>query len=47
MSQTTEKRSRLARFGRWVAELILVFIGVYGAKTQGMKILSVHLVVVA
>jgi hypothetical protein len=31
MSQTTEKRSRLARFGRWVAELILVFIGVYGA----------------
>jgi hypothetical protein len=31
MSQTTEKRSRFARFGRWVAELVLVFIGVYGA----------------
>jgi len=31
MSQTTEKRSRFARFGRWVAELILVFVGVYGA----------------
>src|SRR6266568_8586599 len=31
MSQTTEKRSRLARFGRWVAELLLVFIGVYAA----------------
>jgi hypothetical protein len=31
MSQTTEKRSRFARFGRWVAELILVFIGVYAA----------------
>ena len=29
MSQTTEKRSRLARFGRWVAELVLVFVGVY------------------
>jgi hypothetical protein len=31
MSQTTEKRSRFARFGRWVAELVLVFVGVYGA----------------
>jgi hypothetical protein len=31
MRQTTEKRSRFARFGRWVAELALVFIGVYGA----------------
>jgi len=29
MSQTTEKRSRLFRFGRWVAELVLVFVGVY------------------
>src|SRR6516225_9704350 len=27
----TEKRSHLARFGRWVAELILVFVGVYAA----------------
>jgi hypothetical protein len=31
MSQTTEKRPRLPRFGRWVAELVLVFIGVYAA----------------
>src|SRR5213083_3642946 len=31
MSQTTEKRSSFARFGRWVAELILVFVGVYAA----------------
>ena len=31
MSQTTEKRSPLVRFGRWVAELILVFVGVYAA----------------
>jgi hypothetical protein len=31
MSETTEKRSLLARFGRWVAELILVFVGVYAA----------------
>jgi hypothetical protein len=31
MSQTTEKRSGFARFGRWVAELVLVFVGVYGA----------------
>jgi hypothetical protein len=31
MSQTTEKRSRFAPFGRWVAELVLVFVGVYAA----------------
>jgi hypothetical protein len=31
MSQTTEKRSALSRFGRWVAELVLVFVGVYAA----------------
>ena len=31
MSQTTEKRSRFARFGRWIAELVLVFVGVYAA----------------
>jgi hypothetical protein len=31
MSETTEKRSRFRRFGRWVAELILVFVGVYAA----------------
>jgi hypothetical protein len=31
MSQTTEKRSRFARFGRWVAELVLVFVGVSAA----------------
>jgi hypothetical protein len=31
MSQTTEKRSRLSRVGRWVAELVLVFVGVYAA----------------
>jgi hypothetical protein len=31
MSQTTEKRSRFTHFGGWVAELILVFVGVYGA----------------
>ena len=31
MSQTTEKRSRFSRFGRWVAELVLVFVGVYAA----------------
>ena len=31
MSQTTEKRSWLSRFGRWVAELVLVFVGVYAA----------------
>ena len=31
MSQTTEKRLRLAHLGGWVAELILVFVGVYAA----------------
>src|SRR5947199_5265424 len=31
MRQTTEKRSRLAHFGGWVAELVLVFVGVYAA----------------
>jgi len=31
MSQTTEKRSRFAHVGRWFAELILVFVGVYAA----------------
>ena len=31
MSEATEKRSRLSHFGRWVAELLLVFIGVYAA----------------
>ncbi len=31
MSQTTEKRSRLSRVAGWVAELILVFVGVYAA----------------
>jgi hypothetical protein len=31
MSQTTEKRPHFASFGRWVAELILVFVGVYAA----------------
>ena len=31
MTQTTEKRTSFARFGRWVAELVLVFIGVYAA----------------
>ena len=31
MSQTTEKHSRFSHFGRWVAELILVFVGVYAA----------------
>src|SRR2546426_4467189 len=31
MSQTTEKRSRFSRFGRWIAELVLVFVGVYAA----------------
>jgi hypothetical protein len=31
MSQTTEKQSRFARLGRWVAELLLVFTGVYAA----------------
>src|SRR5436190_16422525 len=31
MSQTTEKRSRFAHLGDWVAELILVFVGVSAA----------------
>src|SRR5882762_6388892 len=31
MSRTTEKRSRFAGFGGWVAELVLVFVGVYAA----------------
>jgi hypothetical protein len=31
MSETTEKRSNLARLARWLAELVLVFVGVYGA----------------
>jgi hypothetical protein len=31
MSQTTEKRSRFWNFGRWLAELFLVFVGVYAA----------------
>jgi len=31
MTETTEKHSRLGRFGRWLAELILVFVGVYAA----------------
>ena len=31
MSETTEKRSLLSRAGRWTAELILVFVGVYAA----------------
>jgi hypothetical protein len=31
MSQTTEKRPRFAHIGRWVAELVLIFVGVYAA----------------
>jgi hypothetical protein len=31
MSQTTEKRSRFWNFCRWLAELFLVFVGVYAA----------------
>jgi hypothetical protein len=31
MGQTTEKHPRLSRVGRWVAELLLVFVGVYAA----------------
>jgi hypothetical protein len=31
MSEVTEKHSRLSRVGRWVAELLLVFVGVYAA----------------
>jgi hypothetical protein len=31
MSRTTEKRARFLHFGGWVAELVLVFVGVYAA----------------
>src|ERR1700741_1345857 len=31
MSETTKKRSLLSRIGRWTAELVLVFVGVYAA----------------
>jgi len=31
MDQTTEKRSWISRLGRWLAELVLVFVGVYAA----------------
>src|SRR6516225_8540253 len=31
MSETTENRSLLSRIGRWIAELVLVFVGVYAA----------------
>ncbi len=31
MSAMTEKRSLLSRIGRWIAELVLVFVGVYAA----------------
>jgi hypothetical protein len=31
MSEAPEKHTRRSRFGRWVAELLLVFIGVYAA----------------
>ncbi|HSS17766.1 MAG TPA: hypothetical protein VLQ29_12425 [Candidatus Dormibacteraeota bacterium] len=31
MTQTTEKHSRFSRFGGWVAELVLVFVGVSAA----------------
>lgn len=31
MNETIEKRSRLSRLGRWLAELVLVFVGVYAA----------------
>jgi hypothetical protein len=31
MSQTTEKHARFSRFGGWIAELVLVFVGVYAA----------------
>ena len=29
MTEATERRSRLSRFGRWVAELLLVFVGLF------------------
>src|SRR5262249_28678301 len=31
MSETTDRRSLLSRVGRWTAELLLVFVGVYAA----------------
>src|SRR5437667_11548083 len=31
MSETNEKASYLWRLGRWMAELVLVFVGVYAA----------------
>src|SRR5436190_12916664 len=31
MSKIAEKSSRLSRFGGWIAELVLVFVGVYAA----------------
>jgi hypothetical protein len=31
MNEMTEKRSLLSRIGRWTAELVLVFVGVYAA----------------
>ena len=31
MSEKTKKRSHLSRLGRWAAELLLVFVGVYAA----------------
>src|SRR5256714_1467563 len=31
MSQTTEKRSRFSHIAGWIAELVLVFVGVYAA----------------
>jgi hypothetical protein len=31
MSETTKNRSPLSHFGRWAAELLLVFVGVYAA----------------
>ena len=31
MAEINQKRSLLSRVGRWTAELVLVFVGVYGA----------------
>src|SRR6187200_935269 len=31
MSETTKERSLPSRIGRWTAELVLVFVGVYAA----------------
>ena len=31
MDQTTQKHSRISQLGRWLAELVLVFVGVYSA----------------